>query len=192
MSDLDRSTVREQLKNISEDEYIRANTRDVLNEKAGILGVEDPASLGTKKEVYDAMVASADLPDPSLRGKSTIDSPVATVWDIADQMITQARANGEEPARRKDVLEAAQKMGVAFYTARTQYQAWFTATNRGTRVLAEIPNSELPQALQRADEGGGDVVAEGDSGETEAERREAERREGERRAKKAAAKAAKS
>ena len=92
------------------EQTLQQKPRDVLNEKAGILGVEAPASLGTKKEVYDAMVASADLPDPSLRGKSSIEAPVSVVWDLADQMIVQKReevkSQAVESARRKigDVL----------------------------------------------------------------------------------------
>jgi len=172
MSDLDRNTVREQLKTISEDEFIRANTKVVLEEKAAILGA-DVTNASTKKDIYDAMVAAANLPDPSLRGKSLNETPVAAVWDIADLMIAQPRAKGIAPARRKDVIEAAQNMGVAFYTARTQYQTWFTVSGRGTRTLAEIPDSELPQALQRGDTGGDTTPAEGG---TDDDRRKSEGR----------------
>jgi hypothetical protein len=49
--------------------------------------------------------------------KSTIDHPCKMVWVIADEMIG---------SKRKDVLAACVKAGVAFYTARTQYQQWLT------------------------------------------------------------------
>lgn len=46
---------------------------------------------------------------------STIESPVRHVWDVADSM---------KGAKRKDVIAACVEQGVAFYTARTQYQKW--------------------------------------------------------------------
>jgi DNA-directed RNA polymerase subunit M/transcription elongation factor TFIIS len=54
------------------------------------------------------------------RNKSEVSKPCNLVWDIADKM---------EGAKRKDVIEACVKAGVAFYTARTQYQLWKQATN---------------------------------------------------------------
>ena len=51
----------------------------------------------------------------ALNKKSLIDSPCAMVWEIAGQM---------EGARRKDIIEACEKAGIAFYTARTQYQRY--------------------------------------------------------------------
>jgi hypothetical protein len=50
--------------------------------------------------------------------KSEIESPCFTVWDTADKMVG---------ARRKDVLAACLAKGIAFYTARTQYQLWLTS-----------------------------------------------------------------
>ncbi len=47
--------------------------------------------------------------------RSTVESPCRLVWDLADKMAGAAR---------KDVIAAAQEKGVAFYTARTQYQLW--------------------------------------------------------------------
>lgn len=61
--------------------------------------------------------------DPELRGSSTVTRPTKAVWDIAEKM---KKANPD--ARRKDILEACQKAGIAYYTARTQYQLWFQAT----------------------------------------------------------------
>lgn len=51
---------------------------------------------------------------------STVGSPCYLVWDLADKM---------KDARRKDVIAAAVKKGVAFYTARTQYQKWYEASH---------------------------------------------------------------
>ncbi len=54
---------------------------------------------------------------------SRIGSPCLVVWNIADHF--NART---EPLRRKDVIKACEKAGIAFYTARTQYQLWKKAT----------------------------------------------------------------
>lgn len=54
--------------------------------------------------------------------KSTIESPSKRVWEIADQM-KAANPN----VRRKDVIAACVEQGIAYYTARTQYQLWFKA-----------------------------------------------------------------
>lgn len=48
--------------------------------------------------------------------KSKIDNPVKMVWEIADRMW------GE---RRKDIIAKCVEMGIAYNTARTQYQAFY-------------------------------------------------------------------
>lgn len=55
---------------------------------------------------------------------SQVESPVKAMLDLCDKM------KGE---RRRDVLAAAEKKGIAFYTARTQYQVWLTASKGKTR-----------------------------------------------------------
>lgn len=50
-----------------------------------------------------------------IENRSTAEKPCRLVWDLADSMVG---------ARRKDVIAAAVAKGVAFYTARTQYQLW--------------------------------------------------------------------
>ena len=52
----------------------------------------------------------------SLPRESVIDNPVKMVWDIADRMWGQ---------RRKDIIEECVKQGIAYNTARTQYQAFY-------------------------------------------------------------------
>lgn len=56
--------------------------------------------------------------------KSTVDGAVALCRSIYA---------GLPDARRKDAIAAAVEQGVAFYTARTQYQKWFQA-QKATRV----------------------------------------------------------
>lgn len=51
--------------------------------------------------------------------ESTVERPCKLVWHIADEMTAANPA-----VRRKDVLVACVARGVAFYTARTQYQQW--------------------------------------------------------------------
>jgi hypothetical protein len=54
--------------------------------------------------------------------KSAIENPCRFVWEKAEEM------HKVEGIRRKDVLEACVEAGVAYYTARTQYQQWRSAT----------------------------------------------------------------
>lgn len=52
----------------------------------------------------------------SLPRESVIDNPVKMVWEIADRMWGQ---------RRKDIIEECVRLGIAYNTARTQYQAFY-------------------------------------------------------------------
>lgn len=63
---------------------------------------------------------------PEVKHKSDIERPTKTVWHTADEMVA---ANPQ--VRRKDVIAECVKRGIAFYTARTQYQQWL-ATKNGT------------------------------------------------------------
>jgi len=49
---------------------------------------------------------------------STIERPCRAVWVIADELTAAG------PTSRKAIIEECVKRGVAFYTARTQYQQW--------------------------------------------------------------------
>jgi len=61
-----------------------------------------------------------------ITNRSTIERPTKAVWHIADEM---SAANPQ--VRRKDVIAECVRRGIAFYTARTQYQQWL-ATKNGT------------------------------------------------------------
>lgn len=52
------------------------------------------------------------------KGASKIENPVFEMWTLCDKM---------QNSRRKDVIAAAVAKGIAFGTARTQYQLWLTA-----------------------------------------------------------------
>jgi len=136
--------IRKQLRTIPSDDFIRAHTKAALVEKASAMEIEIDAG-GTKTEIYEAIVAGANLPDPALRGKSTAESPVAAVWELCDTVV--AGAAPEDRAKRSEVVALAQEEGIAYYTARTQFQAWFTATDKGTRRLSDLSLDELPKAL---------------------------------------------
>lgn len=51
--------------------------------------------------------------------KSTVEKPTKAVWAIADEM---KMANPH--ATRKEIVEECIRRGIAYYTARTQYQRW--------------------------------------------------------------------
>lgn len=55
---------------------------------------------------------------PCLKGKSAISGPCRVVWDLAEVMAG---------ARRKDIIQACVDAGIAYYTARTQYQKYTEA-----------------------------------------------------------------
>ena len=136
--------IRKQLRTIPSDDFIRAHTKAALVEKASAMEIEIDAG-GTKTEIYEAIVAGANLPDPALRGKSTAEAPVAAVGELCDTVV--AGAAPEDRAKRSEVVALAQEEGIAYYTARTQFQAWFTATDKGTRRLSDLSLDELPKAL---------------------------------------------
>jgi hypothetical protein len=58
---------------------------------------------------------------PEVKHKSDIERPTKAVWHIADEM---SAANPQ--VRRKDVIAECVRRGIAFYTARTQYQQWLS------------------------------------------------------------------
>ena len=53
---------------------------------------------------------------PAKVNKSTTVKPCKKVWEIAD---------ANKGMRRKDILALCVEKGIAYYTARTQYQHWF-------------------------------------------------------------------
>lgn len=53
--------------------------------------------------------------------ESVIDNPVKMVWEIADRMWGQ---------RRKDIIAECVRMGIAYNTARTQYQAFYKVKSK--------------------------------------------------------------
>jgi hypothetical protein len=59
--------------------------------------------------------------------QSTIAKPCNLVWEIAIEMSGAVHESGIAP-KRSEVIAKCVEAGVAYNTARTQYQAWFKAT----------------------------------------------------------------
>ncbi len=90
------------------------------------------ASIGDALDATIAAVKAATPKTPKipLVRESSIERPCKRVWHIADAM--KDEAGGLDKLRRKDVLARCVADGIAFYTARTQYQLWLTIQNGGT------------------------------------------------------------
>ena len=75
------------------------------------------------EKLAHALQVNAELPaaKPKL---STCEKPTKKVWHIADSM---------PKASRKEVIEECVRQGIAYGTSRTQYQAWFKASQDAMR-----------------------------------------------------------
>ena len=85
---------------------------------------KDPTLAPKKPTPEQSKLLEKMIGAPAVKGEivreSTVERPCKLVWHIAEEMVG---------ARRKDVLAAAVARGVAFYTARTQYQLWLSVKN---------------------------------------------------------------
>lgn len=79
----------------------------------------DPEKAADAQMVADAAAEAGDAVADNIVRKSSIERPTKKVWDIAEAMFA---ANPD--TRRKDVIAECVRQGIAFYTARTQYQVW--------------------------------------------------------------------
>ncbi len=79
--------------------------------------IEQDGQFGFRPIEGEALEVQPETPAPvaKARNASTVESPVKRVWAIADSM---------PDAKRKDVIAACVAEGIAFFTARTQYQKW--------------------------------------------------------------------
>lgn len=75
--------------------------------------------------------AAPKTPKIPLTRESTIERPCKQVWHIAD-MFKDNVGGDVKKMSRKAVLAFCVDSGIAFYTARTQYQMWLTIQNGGT------------------------------------------------------------
>jgi len=144
-------SLRDECKSMTQEEFASAYTRAQLELKASEAGVEDETitAAKTKADVVALVYGQYKFPDPALRGNSTVDHPVSAMWALLNLDLDQ---NGpEKKMRRKDGVAAGEKLGIAHYTARTQYQAWFEATDKGTKPIGEGSSPDgLPKEFAKA------------------------------------------
>ena len=91
---------------------------------------ESGESLDDLKEAdrqANAAMSNTDMLKPRV---STCERPTKKVWDIADSM---------PKASRKEVMAECVAQGIAYGTARTQYQAWFKASQECERMDIRRP-----------------------------------------------------
>lgn len=105
-----------------------------LEEKTNLTLAEALAESGEsiedlKEADRQANAAMVNL-DPLKPRLSTCERPTKKVWDIADAM---------PKASRKEVMAECVAQGIAYGTARTQYQAWFKASQECERMDIRRP-----------------------------------------------------
>ena len=67
-------------------------------------------------------------PKRVVKNHSSVTNPCLLVHNICDEMC------GQPGIKRKDVIAACVEQGVAYYTARTQYQNWLVASRGETKA----------------------------------------------------------
>lgn len=88
-----------------------------------------PADLTPSVQPIPPVASAPSLPadkpaKPDVRHASEVMRPTKLVWSIADRMCDEAKAAGRPVPTRKEVMAECERVGIAFYTARTQYQVW--------------------------------------------------------------------
>jgi hypothetical protein len=83
--------------------------------------------------------AQAANTEPLRPRVSSIKLPTKKVWDIADNMYAAAAKNNSPSPKRSEVIEECVRQGIAYGTARTQFQHWFKCiTDLKTAPIATI------------------------------------------------------
>lgn len=113
------------------EEPVQEAPAEVEATEADIAAMEKQADEQLAEQLNEEAAQAIEAPakgkaKPEVKHKSDIERPTKTVWHIADEMFA---ANPQ--VRRKDVIAECVRRGIAFYTARTQYQQWL-ATKNGT------------------------------------------------------------
>jgi hypothetical protein len=86
-------------------------------EAAAAVQAEEAANARPVEKKPKAKVASVELTEG--QRTSTAERPTKAVWFIADEM-----RQSDPLARRKDIIAECQARGIAYFTARTQFQLW--------------------------------------------------------------------
>lgn len=108
----------------------------VAAEGAGIGGEEQ--EFAGKQPAATVAPAAPSTPQQK-KGKSTLAMPVAVVWAYCINAIASAKAEGKSTPARKDLVNGCIANGVAYYTARTQVQAYLKASGNGAHAPAKLP-----------------------------------------------------
>lgn len=113
------------------EEPVQEAQTEVVATEADVAAMEKQADEQLAAQLNEEATQAIEAPakgeaKPEVKHKSDIERPTKTVWHIADEM---SAANPQ--VRRKEVIAECVRRGIAFYTARTQYQQWL-ATKNGT------------------------------------------------------------
>jgi hypothetical protein len=109
---------------------------------AAEISAETEAQAASDEQAAVATLATIEpvVKEPvNRKGKSTTDSPVARVWLTCHNMIAAAATAGTPAPSRKHMVATCIENGIAFYTARTQVQAYLKASKGGTIVPEKLP-----------------------------------------------------
>jgi hypothetical protein len=111
------------------EEPVQEAPAEVEATEADIAAMEKQADEQLAAQLNEEAAQAIEAPaegkaKPEVKRKSDIKRPTKLVWHIADEM---SAANPQ--VRRKDVIAECVRRGIAFYTARTQYQQWLAAKN---------------------------------------------------------------
>lgn len=95
--------------------------------KPGPVAFEEKLAVAHTKALEEGTLVggNGEAAIPLIR-KSSITNPVEWVWNFFDEEKAAADKLGEKISRKGSIAKAVQR-GIAFYTARTQYQSWKTA-----------------------------------------------------------------
>jgi hypothetical protein len=94
--------------------------------------MEEVAAKAGEMEAKEGKGGEKAPKDADRLRKSSIGSPVRAVWAIATLMWEK-----NPHVTRKEVVSAAVGYGVALYTARTQYQAWYANVRKPAELAAK-------------------------------------------------------
>lgn len=83
--------------------------------------VEDP------KQATVFYIVETTVEEDQVLRKSAVKSPVKLVHQTCDEYYKAALDRGMKLSRKEVIAFCTDKLGVAFFTARTQYQAWYKA-----------------------------------------------------------------
>jgi len=151
MSTQDTSSIRQQVQSTPIEEFVKGTSKADLKEMAAIVNVgDDIVAKGTKQELGEAIYAKFPAPPvkPEILRQSKVNHPVAKVWLGAENMVREAEAAGKDKPRRSVVCDTLVQNGIAYHTARTQYQAWYKATDGGRVPLTQLTG--LPKSVREA------------------------------------------